>query len=170
MMLTDVDPIVRSVVVPLGPEAAFELFTTRMDTWWPREHSRAQEELADEGVRLERVEFQGRVGGGVLEHLSDGRTLPWAEVIAWDPPRRFVMAWKPHGRPQPPTEVEVRFIAHAEGTLVELEHRGWERLTEAIAPEVYRNYAGGWIGTLQACAAAAGGDQGVVAPSAGDET
>ena len=87
--------------------------------------------------------------------MTDGRVFPWAEIVVWEPPHRFVMAWKPHSRPQHPTEVEVRFTAHEGGTLVELEHRGWERLTEAIASEVRASYAGGWIGTLSAFAAAA---------------
>ena len=154
--MTQLHPIKRSVTVPLDPERAFELFTARMDTWWPREHSRASEELADEGVHLVRVEFPTRVGDQVLEHLSDGRTLPWAELIAWDPPHAFTMAWMPNPRPQPPTEVEVRFTPVDGGTLVELEHRAWERLTESIAPEIHRNYSGGWILTLEAFAAAAG--------------
>ena len=155
-MMTQVEPIQRSVTVPLDPESAFELFTARIDTWWPVEtHSRAETEFEDEDVHVERVEFQGAVGGGVLEHLTDGRVLSWAEIVAWEPPHRFVMAWKPHPRPQPPTEVEVRFTAHHGGTLVVLEHRGWERLTEAIAPEIHASYAGGWIKTLEAFAAAA---------------
>jgi hypothetical protein len=155
--MTQVEPIQRSVTVPLEPERAFELFTARMDTWWPVEtHSRAEIEFEDDDdVHVERVEFQGRAGGQVVEHLTDGRALPWAEVIVWEPPHRFVMAWRPHSRPQPATDVEVRFTPHDAGTLVELEHRGWERLTEALAPELYESYAGGWIGTLSRFAAAA---------------
>lgn len=156
-MMTDVQPIVRSVTVPLDAAAAFELFTARMETWWPvATHSRAATEFEGEELHVTGVEFQARVGGQVLERMSDGRTLPWAEIVAWDPPHRFVMAWKPHPRPQPPTEVEVRFVPSADGTLVELEHRAWERLTEPIAPELYERYAGGWVKTLGAFADAAG--------------
>lgn len=96
------------------------------------------------------------MGGRVLERMSDGRVLPWAEIIGWDPPNRFVMAWKPHSRSQPPTEVEVRFVGDGTGgTVVELEHRAWDRLSEPIAPELYANYAGGWVKTLGALAAGA---------------
>ena len=154
-MMTQVEPIQRSVTVPLDPERAFELFTARMDTWWPVEtHSRAETEFEDEDLHVDRVEFQPHAGGQVLEHLSDGRVLPWAEVLVWEPPHRFVMAWKPHSRPQPATDVEVRFTARDGATLVELEHRGWERLTGTLA-EIYESYAGGWIGTLSRFAAAA---------------
>jgi uncharacterized protein YndB with AHSA1/START domain len=155
-VMTQVEPIQRSVTVPLEPERAFELFTARMGTWWPIEtHSRAEMELEDEDVHVESVEFQGHAGGQVLEHLSDGRVLPWAEVLIWEPPHRFVMAWKPHSRPQPATDVEVRFTPVDAGTLVELEHRRWERLAETLAPEIYESYAGGWIGTLSRFAATA---------------
>jgi uncharacterized protein YndB with AHSA1/START domain len=147
-VIEEVEPIRRSVTVRCAPEHAFRVFTDRMGSWWPSEtHSRAAREFEGVGVSVERVEFQGRVGGQVLEHMSDGVTLPWAEVLAWEPPRRFVLAWKPHSRSQPPTEVEVTFTASGDGTLVELEHRGWERLTEDFR-ELYDSYGGGWIQTL----------------------
>ena len=148
-----VEPIRRSVTVRCSPERAFEVFTEEMGTWWPAgTHSRAAVE--SEGLEVERIELQGRVGGQVLEHMSDGRTLPWAEVLVWEPPRRFVLAWRPHSRPQPPTEVEVTFTPRGDDTLVELEHRGWERLTEDFR-ELYADYSGGWIQTLEQFAAAA---------------
>jgi uncharacterized protein YndB with AHSA1/START domain len=57
------------------------------------------------------------------------------------------MAWRPHSRPQPPTEVELTFALVEDGTSVVLEHRGWERLTEDYR-ELYVSYAGGWVATL----------------------
>jgi len=67
----------------------------------------------------------------------------------------FVLARKPHSRPVPPTEVEVRFVPDGEGTRVELEHRGWERVG-AEASEVREGYASprGWVTTLNVFAAA----------------
>ncbi|MGH2709615.1 MAG: SRPBCC domain-containing protein [Actinomycetota bacterium] len=151
-----VEPIRRSVKVECGPEEAFRLFTEGMGEWWPIEtHSRAATEHEGEGVKAERIEFQARAGGQILEHLSSGEVLAWADVLSWEPPHRFVVAWKPHSRPQPPTEVEVTFAAKEGGTIVELEHRGWERLTEDFA-ELYHSYAGGWIETLGRFATAAG--------------
>ena len=148
-------PIRRDVTVTCEAERAFEVFTREMDTWWPVEsHSRAATELEGRDVRAERIEVQGRVGGEILEHLSNGETLPWAEVLAWEPPRRLVLAWHPHGRSQPPTEVEVTFTEVPGGTRVQLEHRGWERLTEDFR-ELYENYGGGWVVTLSRFATAA---------------
>jgi uncharacterized protein YndB with AHSA1/START domain len=143
-----VEPIRRSVTVRGAPERAFSVFTDDIDGWWPTEtHSRSAVELEDEDVKVERIEFQGRVGGHVLEHMSNGSTLSWAEVVVWEPPRRVVLAWRPHSRPQTPTEIEVTFTAEDGGTLVELEHRGWERLEEDFR-DLYERYATGWIETL----------------------
>jgi uncharacterized protein YndB with AHSA1/START domain len=136
------EPIHASVAVRAGQERAFEVFTAGLDTWWPLEtHSRAVDQF--EGVKAERVEFEGRVGGRVIEHLSDGQALSWGEVLVWQPPSRFVLAWKPNASDRPPTELEVRFTPQGDGTLVEIEHRGWERLGE-IAEEARASYGENW--------------------------
>lgn len=154
--MTELQPIIASISVETDPAKAFEIFTDRLDTWWPLEtHSRAVDEFEDQGVTVERVEFQGRRGGRVLEHLSNGEVLPWAEVLVWEPPDRFVLAWRPNSSSRPPTELEVRFTSRGDGTLVELEHRGWERLGE-IAEEARESYGSGWISTLELFAGAIG--------------
>jgi len=138
------EPIRRSVTVRCEQARAFRVFTEGIGSWWPVETlSRAGSEFEEEGVKVERVEFQAFAGGQVLEHMSNGQALPWAEVIVWDPPRSFTLAWKPHGRPTPPTEVEVRFTAQGARTLVELEHRAWERLGEG-SEQIRVGYAEGW--------------------------
>ena len=143
------EPIRRSVTVGCPPERAFRLFTEEIGAWWPVEvHSRAVDDFEGRGIEVERIEFQGRVGGRVLEHMSDGQILPWAEVLEWEPPARFVLSWHPSFSARPPTEVEVRFSATGAGTLVELEHRGWETLG-SVAAEIRGGYAGGWIPTLE---------------------
>ena len=43
-------------------------------------------------------------------------------------PSTIVLAWKPNDRPEPPTEVEIHFEADGDGTIVRLEHRGWDKL------------------------------------------
>jgi uncharacterized protein YndB with AHSA1/START domain len=145
--VSGIEPIRASISVRTDPARAFEVFTRRMDTWWPLEmHSRAVDEF-EGAVRADRVEFEERVGGRVLEHLSDGQVLPWGEVLVWEPPTRFVLAWKPNASPRPPTELEVRFTPEGDGALVELEHRGWERLGE-IAQEARAGYGEGWLVTL----------------------
>lgn len=156
--MSETTPIRRSVSVRTTPERAFRRFTEEMGTWWPVEtHSRAATGLEDEDVKVDRIEFQPREGGAILEHLSDGRVLPWAEVLVWEPPHRFVMAWKPHPRPVSATEVEVTFTAQGKGTLVELEHRGWEHLADDVEA-AREGYADGWIATLERFARAADDD------------
>ena len=143
------DPIRRSVTVGLDRERAFALFTGDIGTWWPVEmHSRAVDDFENEDLKVERIEFQTRVGGQVIEHMSNGRTLPWGEVLEWEPPVRFVLAWNPSFSDRPPTEVEVRFTSGPDGTLVELEHRGWERLGPDAA-RLHETYGSGWAPTME---------------------
>jgi uncharacterized protein YndB with AHSA1/START domain len=151
------EPIRRAVTVRCPPERAFEVFTEGMGTWWPVEsYSRAVSEFASEGVYATELEFQARLGGSILEHLSDGRVLSWGEVVAWRPPDDVLMSWRPHSRPEAPTEVAVTFTATGDGsTAVELEHRGWERLSEGFRAELYDVYARGWVTTIDRFAAAA---------------
>ena len=67
----------------------------------------------------------------------------WAEIVAYEPPARIVLAWKPNDRPEPPTEVEIHFVPDGDGTIVSLEHRGWDKLG-ARAAEAREGHDGGW--------------------------
>ncbi len=155
-MVSRIEPIRRTLIVRSDPGHAFDLFTEGMGTWWPLDaYSRAVSEFADHHVQATRLEFQARLGGSILEHVSDGRVLPWGEVIAWEPPSRVLMAWRPHSQPEPPTDVEVTFTARADGTLVRLDHRGWERLSDAFRQGLYPIYVRGWPPTLERFRAAA---------------
>jgi uncharacterized protein YndB with AHSA1/START domain len=119
-----------------------------MGTWWPLDtHSIAvDQELPQKAVD---ITVEALEGGRVREVLDDGSTRDWAEVTAWDPPNRVVLAWKPNDRPTPPTELEVRFSPEAGGTLVEVDHRGWERLGP-VAEEIHPLYdsENGWTMVL----------------------
>jgi len=68
------------------------------------------------------------------------------------------MAWSPHSLPEPPTEVEVTFTARDADTLVEVEHRGWEVLSEGFRTSLYDIYVRGWTATLERFAEAADRD------------
>jgi uncharacterized protein YndB with AHSA1/START domain len=100
-------------------------------------------------VTTDRVEFPTRPGEPILEHLSNGQALAWGEVLELEPPALVVIAWKPNATPNPPTEIEVRFTAEGDGTRVDLEHRGWERLGE-MGPQARSSYASpdGWTRVL----------------------
>jgi uncharacterized protein YndB with AHSA1/START domain len=149
-------PIRRAAEVPLVPARAFDLFTGEMGTWWPLDqYSRVVNEHREGDVHVTRLEFQAELGGAILEHTSDGKVLPWGEVIAWDPPKRVVMAWRPHSEPEPPTDVVATFRRSEGGTVVELEHRGWERLSPGFREAMYDVYVRGWVVTLGRFAAEA---------------
>ena len=134
----------RSAVVAATPERAFEVFTEEIATWWPLDtHS---VEGMSEGPRT--VVFETRQDGRVYEVMSSGKEAHWADVIAWEPPHRFVLDWKVNPGAAAPTEVEVRFAAEGDGTRVELEHRGFERLGDS-AQSTYESYSGGWPTVFQ---------------------
>jgi uncharacterized protein YndB with AHSA1/START domain len=154
--MTSTEPLRASVTVERSPADAFRLFTRDMGTWWPVQlHSLAADE--HEGrVGVDSLEFEEREGGRIVERMSDGSAGTWGTVLVWDPPSRVVLAWKPNTSDRPPTELEVRFTPTAGGTVVELEHRGWERLGE-IAEEARAGYGQGWAGVLSRYAAAAAG-------------
>lgn len=58
-----IEPITRSVIVAGDAERAFRIFTQEMGSWWPLERfSRATSDFEGEDVKVERVEFQTRVG------------------------------------------------------------------------------------------------------------
>ena len=135
--------IVKTVVVPLSREQAFDLFTTRISEWWPIEgHSVGG--ASSLGVVLD--------GSGAVETLADGRKSVWAEVVAWHPPAYLALRWHPGAEPGPEaTDVSVTFDPVTEGTQVRLEHSGWER-TGRPAREGYDD---GWtivVGRFQAAA------------------
>ena len=120
-------PVRKSVTVKAGADHAFRVFTDGFDTWWPRSHHIGKSPMT-------KAIIEGRAGGRCYSEQADGTECDWAEVLVWDPPRRFVMAWKitPAWQFEPDlaksSEVEVVFTPQPNGsTHVELEHRHFER-------------------------------------------
>jgi uncharacterized protein YndB with AHSA1/START domain len=152
---TEIEPIRKSISVKAPVERAFATFTDGITQWWPLDtHSVG---AGRDGVRAEEAAFEGRVGGRLYERMSDGQEASWGEVVAWEPPNRIVLTWHPgYEDPSKSTEIEVRFTPEGDGTRVELEHRGWERLGER-AVEAQAGYSGGWEAVLRMYAAAASG-------------
>jgi hypothetical protein len=152
-------PVRQSTLVRSGLEHTFDVFVREIGSWWPL----APFSMGEERVRS--VTFERAVGGRVYETWDDASEHDWGTVLAWDPPHRFCMTWNVTGTP---TEVEIAFTAEAEDrTRVELEHRGWDRLSEA---ELVRACAlpGGYLGgsftegwsRILACFVAAAQDDG----------
>ena len=145
-------PIRKQITVEAPQERAFRVFTQNMTAWWPKQHHIGK-------VPLARVALEERVGGRWFEIGEDGSECSWGKVLAWEPPRKLVLAWQISAQwqfdPQLITEVEVTFTVEGPTrTRVELEHRNLERYGEAAAA-LREQLAPGWEATLQLFAAEA---------------
>jgi Activator of Hsp90 ATPase homolog 1-like protein len=150
-------PVRTSVLVRSDRQHTFDTFVRTMAAWWPVVPFSAGRE------RVRDITVQPRTGGWVYETWDDGTEIRWGELLAWEPPARFVMTWL--GTPAP-TEVELAFAVLGPAlTRVTVEHRGWEALTDeqlredCALPGGYLGgaYSGGWQIILGRLAAALGG-------------
>ena len=135
------------VACPVGH--AFTVWTTGIGTWWPADHTVT-------GERGLRVVLEGRVGGRVYERTPTGVEHDWGEVTVWEPPSRLAYRWFLRADRADATDVEIRFVAIGDGTRVEIEHRGWERLGARADSWRNRNRQG-WSTLLPHFAAVVGG-------------
>ncbi|HEX3919074.1 MAG TPA: SRPBCC family protein [Caulobacteraceae bacterium] len=140
-------PVRKSVSVAATPDRAFEAFTAGFDRWWPRSHS-----IGD--APLKTAVIEPRAGGRWYGLLDNGSEAEWGEVLAWEPPRRVLLAWRIGTNwtydPALHTEVEVTFTREGERTRVDLEHRHLENMGEgAEGARAQFDSDGGWGGLLQ---------------------
>jgi uncharacterized protein YndB with AHSA1/START domain len=155
-MTQTTNAVSHSVLVPLAPEAAFELFADRFGDWWPKDSHHISDTPTATGM------LDAREGGRWYERADDGSTCDWGYVRALDRPERLLLAWhltpdwKFDPDPANATEVEVTFIAEDGGTRVTLEHRGFDvhgdagaGMRESVASD------GGWPSLLEMYRAAA---------------
>ncbi|MCW2786169.1 MAG: Activator of Hsp90 ATPase 1 family protein [Marmoricola sp.] len=113
------------------PDHAFAMWTSRIDSWWPRDHTMH---------RAAAVVLQEGLGGRIFERDADGIEHDWGEVTAWEPPSRLAYTWRLGRSDLEATDVEVRFVAADAGaTRVEIEQSGWERFGEEAGPWRDRN-------------------------------
>lgn len=145
-----IPPVCRSLTLHCPVEHAFRTFTNAISSWWPLDTH-----AIDRG-RARSAVFEPGVGGRLFERWDDGSEHDWGRVTVWEPPVRVVFDWQPNRERAAPTEVEVRFTPRGEETVVELEHRGWERLGEE-GISARGSYEQGWVGVLDRYARAAGG-------------
>ena len=125
---TVTEGIRKTVLVDFAPAEALELFTAKINSWWPvRTHSYGGDEVKS-------VVFERSVGGRVYE-VTEAGEQDWARVRKWDPPNGFVLDWL-IGECE--TEVAVTFSPEGEGSRVVLEHRGFASATPRD------NYDSGW--------------------------
>ncbi|HMF91622.1 MAG TPA: SRPBCC family protein [Candidatus Angelobacter sp.] len=147
---TSETPVRKSISVKAGAERAFQVFTQGVDTWWPRTHHIGKSPM-------KKCIIEGRTGGRCYSEQVDGTECDWGQVLVWEPPRRFVLAWQiTHTWGYEPdlaksSEVEVRFTPVAGGsTRVDLEHRHFERHgAGADAMRTAVDAPNGWTTILQ---------------------
>lgn len=130
------EPIRISFEVDCDPVHAFEVWTERTSTWWPKSHSVSVEDGLE-------VLIEPRLGGRIFERTPTGAEHEWGEIRMWEPPHRFAYRWHLRVDAADWTEVEIRFEPNeGSGTRVEIEHRGWERLGAKGEARRDGNYAG----------------------------
>lgn len=117
-------PLQLSFDVACSPQHAFDVWTSRIGTWWPTDHTVT-------GSHEAVVVLQSGVGGRIFERTSEGVEHDWGEVTVWKPPTHLGYLWHIGREREAATEVEIRFVPRGEAiTRIEIEHRGWERLTD----------------------------------------
>jgi uncharacterized protein YndB with AHSA1/START domain len=156
-------PVRQSTLVRSDRRHTFDTFVTTIGIWWPVSPFSAGTD------RVRDVTLEARAGGRVYETWDDGTEVDWGELLAWQPPERFVMTWNIFSVA---TEVELTFVELGPAlTRVAVEHRGWERLSdEQLAADcaLPGGYAGGafyegWARILGCLAAAAEAQAGAAA-------
>lgn len=141
-----IEPLKIAFEVECSPNHAFETWTRKATAWWPPEHTVSHERGA-------RIVFEPRSGGRIFERTASGQEIEWGEVVEWDPPRRLRYLWHIATDPANATEVSIAFHRAPNGTRIEIEHGGWDRLGEI--GQAWRNAnQAGWDGVLPSFAQA----------------
>jgi uncharacterized protein YndB with AHSA1/START domain len=101
-------PVRKSIRVNASQAHAFEVFTSGLGRWWPRNHSIGK-------APLKAAVLEPRLGGRWYQLGEDGSQADVGRILVWEPPSRFVMSWDINSQWKPDTtvssEVEVKFIA-----------------------------------------------------------
>jgi uncharacterized protein YndB with AHSA1/START domain len=139
-------PVRKSIRVAATQAHAFEVFTSGLSRWWPR----------DKGIGkmpMRAAIMEPHLGGRWYELAEDGTQTNVGKIVIWEPPHRFVMTWEINSHWKPDStigsEVEVRFIAEAaNATRVELEHRKFEQMGADPGEKMRKDVDGGWPAML----------------------
>jgi len=152
--VTSIEPVRKNITIDAPQAHVFKIFTDGIDKWWPRDHHIG-------ASPLKQAVLEPKSGGRWYSICQDGTECGTGKVLAWDPPKRVVLAWQITAEwkydPDFVTEVEVTFTAEGpKKTRVDLEHRNLARY--GVAAEATRamfDSPGAWEKTLAAFAEAA---------------
>jgi uncharacterized protein YndB with AHSA1/START domain len=140
-------PVRKSIRVNASQAHAFDVFTSGLGRWWPRNMGIGR-------MPMKAAVMETRLGGRWYELAEDGSQATVGKIIVWEPPQRFVMTWEINSQWKPDStvssEVEVRFIADgANATRVEVEHRKFEQMGAEAGESMRKDVDGGWPGLLE---------------------
>ena len=90
-----------------------------------------------------------------METIDGAEDATWGTVSRWEPGEALAFTWHPGHGHDAASRVLVTFTTVDDGTLVRLEHSGWEAFGDR-APEARASYEQGWPTVLDAYAALAG--------------
>jgi uncharacterized protein YndB with AHSA1/START domain len=126
-MTTTIAPIKKEVLVAASQETAFNVFTQKMDLWWPRTHHVGSCPMTE-------TVLEPGINGRWYSKHEDGSEVNVGQVLVWDPFSRLMLNWQINGdfqyTPTLRSEVEVQFIAEGpKQTRVKFEHRDLDQLT-----------------------------------------
>ena len=131
--------LTRTISLNCDVAHAFDVFTTKVDLWWPRGHRKTSEGA----LRLQPV-----AGGALIDRAPDGSEWRMAEVAEIEPPSLLKLDWYP-GSPAAPTSVEIRFAPDGDGTTVTVTHRPLLE-TKSIWSHRVALFTQGWDAVLPA--------------------
>jgi uncharacterized protein YndB with AHSA1/START domain len=141
-------PVRHAVSVKVAPQRAFDIFTEKFGAWWPG---------AGIGPTPRKtIVIEPRAEGRWYELSEAGAETSWGKVLAWEPPKRLLLAWQIGADwrfdPGLVTELEITFAGQPDGsTRVELEHRNLERFgPKATAMRAMIGAPDGWAKKLEA--------------------
>jgi hypothetical protein len=134
--MSAVPPVHREVPVDADPSTAFEVFTSQINNWWPLSEKSVYG--AEASVAFE--------SGQIVERSAEGERAVWGTVAVWDPPAAVAFTWHPGKTADKASRVEVTFTPAETGTLVALEHTGWEVFDDPATARA--EYDTGWTAVL----------------------
>jgi len=141
-------PVRKTMRVKAPPDHCFKVFTADLFSWWPKSH-------AIHTAVMTHSEFEPFVGGRYYARFDDGLEIVNGHVTVWEPPARLVFSWeisadwKCHPAAGLSSEVEVLFRPDGDATIVELEHRHFERMDRGEVMRAAVDSDGGWSGLLR---------------------
>jgi len=137
----------KSIKVGQPPPIAFRVFCEDIGQWWPLKQG-----FSFGGARAKEIFIEGRIGGRFYERFADGTEFEVGRVTDYEPPAVVAFTWRsPQWEGQ--TRVEVRFLADGAGTIVELEHSGWDQGPKMLGDS--KKFSKGWdfiLGQFQSLA------------------